>query len=241
MIDLSEILKNVPQGTQLYCTIYGNVEFVKIGVYNNNIVIRIFDLKGNPRDYLLSRYGTVLEYDSECVLWPSKDERDWSNFKVQYKVGEIVSFICQEATDSTTSTYGVIHKVTVGKNAEYTVHYIKADGSLGCVTFNADDLTVINGADLCAPLKYFRENNYTLSDTGDSLVAISQHSYPEWRHINIKKPRYLTRVLVLSRGSVYDCINLSRTGVRFYCEEKQSYIGTENSDMYWQYFPNDLV
>lgn len=236
MLELSEILKNIPQGTQLYCTIYGNVEFVKIGVYDSNIIIRVFDIKGNPRDISLSKYGTLLGYESECVLWPSKDEKDWSNFKVIYKVGEIVSFICHKDPNSVRGIYGVIYKVAIGQNVEYTVQYVKGDGSLGYVTCGADDLVIIKDADLCAPMKFFRENNYTLSDTGDSLVAISNQR-SEWIHINIKKPRYLARVLVLSRGSVYDCINLSRTGVRFYCEEKQSYIGTENSDMCWQYFP----
>ena len=77
-IDLTKILKDCPSGTKLYTPIWGEVTFVE--VFDSLYPIRIYD-KYDNRIYL-SKYGHYLihEQDSECILFPSKEQRDWSKF-----------------------------------------------------------------------------------------------------------------------------------------------------------------
>ena len=79
-IDLTKILKNCPKGTKLYTTIWGEVNFVEISENVCSLYpIRIYneyDNVGLTKDgrYLINRKGT------ECILFPSKEQRDWSKF-----------------------------------------------------------------------------------------------------------------------------------------------------------------
>lgn len=76
-LNLCEILKNCPYETKLYCTVLGDVTFLCIT--ENRIKVRY----GNAT-YSFSKYGTYT-HDGECVLFPSKEQRDWSKFKVPIK------------------------------------------------------------------------------------------------------------------------------------------------------------
>lgn len=81
-LNLVKILKDCPKGTKLYSLIHGEVRLNKVknptdeypilvtteACYNNNFTI-------DGRYY--SKYK-----NSECILFPSKDQRDWSKFKV---------------------------------------------------------------------------------------------------------------------------------------------------------------
>lgn len=80
MLDLVEILKNCPKGTKLYSTIHGEVILDRvddIDIYYPIVV------KYNDSQIEFTSDGRYyIEYDGECVLFPSKDQRDWSKFKV---------------------------------------------------------------------------------------------------------------------------------------------------------------
>lgn len=76
--DLIPILKNVPIGTILYSPIFGDVKFE--GVDERNGYIEITEEYGIKRfrhdgTYLMREHG-------ECLLFPSKECRDWSKFKL---------------------------------------------------------------------------------------------------------------------------------------------------------------
>ena len=81
-LNLVEILKDCPKGTKLYCPIYGDVELIKVRPYSNNsnyqIEIRLSD--GLSDDLTMDGRWNE-EYDGECMLFPSKEQRDWSKFK----------------------------------------------------------------------------------------------------------------------------------------------------------------
>ena len=78
-LNLVEILKDCPEGTKLYSPIYGDVELVKVhndGIYPIQVKLRNYTL------YSFAKDGRVFaEYNGECMLFPSKEERDWSKFK----------------------------------------------------------------------------------------------------------------------------------------------------------------
>ena len=76
-IDLTKILKDCPKGTKLYSTIFGEVEFEHI--HNSS---RTIGYKTNTgRSFDVSHEGKFFrDYDGECTLFPSKDQKDWSKF-----------------------------------------------------------------------------------------------------------------------------------------------------------------
>ena len=78
-IDLTKILKDCPEGTKLYSTIHGEVTLIdsndtsqhyQISVRLNDNTVEIFTYEGK----LLNKF------DGECILFPSKEQRDWSKF-----------------------------------------------------------------------------------------------------------------------------------------------------------------
>ena len=82
-LNLVEILKDCPEGTKLCSTIYGDVELE--GVYIDDDAYPIGIKKPNHiSTYNLTKDGRLYcEYDGECMLFPSKNQRDWSKFKVK--------------------------------------------------------------------------------------------------------------------------------------------------------------
>ena len=78
-LDLVEILKCCPKGTKLYSTVFGHVKLYLIRTGDYPIII---ETKGGFLQYL-SGNGILRKdmKDSECILFPSKEQRDWSKFK----------------------------------------------------------------------------------------------------------------------------------------------------------------
>ena len=79
-LNLVEILKDCPQGTKLYSIIYGEVKLKYVERCTYPIVLE------NMKDSLvrLTQDGRFFgDFDGECILFPSKEQRDWSKFKVK--------------------------------------------------------------------------------------------------------------------------------------------------------------
>ena len=78
-LNLVEILKDCPKGTSLYSSVFGCVELDHVDIRANYpIVIRLKDL--DVRECLTTEGMLFTEYDGECILFPSKEQRDWSKF-----------------------------------------------------------------------------------------------------------------------------------------------------------------
>lgn len=75
-INLTEILKNCPKGTTFYHLLYEDVSFEGI----TDLVYPIQVSNKETGVILLSRKGRMAIGKGECVLFPSKDQRDWSKF-----------------------------------------------------------------------------------------------------------------------------------------------------------------
>ena len=84
-IDLTEILKGCPKGTELYSTIYGKVRFE--GISNSDVCpieIKFLNKFTNPSvisAYFAKDGRCTSSYDGECTLFPAKDQRSWSKFE----------------------------------------------------------------------------------------------------------------------------------------------------------------
>jgi hypothetical protein len=83
-MSLAKILKNCPKGMKLYSPIYGEVGFEEVTVLTESIGCEI-----NGNTVYFHSDGTYYK-DGECMLFPSKKQRDWDDFMIPFKDGDII-------------------------------------------------------------------------------------------------------------------------------------------------------
>ena len=78
-IDLTKILEDCPKGFELYSSIYGTVTFEGIDYNDSKYPICV---KTSTLTATFSKEGLYFCNcsDSECCLFPSREQRDWSKF-----------------------------------------------------------------------------------------------------------------------------------------------------------------
>ena len=82
-LNLCQILKDCPKGTKLWSPVWGDVVLKEIKD-GSSIPIKLTSVCSD----LIALYPNGKMYDlkeAECVLFPSKDQRDWSKFKAPVK------------------------------------------------------------------------------------------------------------------------------------------------------------
>ena len=77
-IDLTKILKDCPKDTKLYSSIYGEVLFEGIITGKCNPFIEVYVKALNS--LIMFIYNGRYFSNGECVLFPSKEQRDWNKF-----------------------------------------------------------------------------------------------------------------------------------------------------------------
>ena len=78
-IDLTKILDGCPKGTEFYHVVFGDVSLLDI---RTDFVYPIRFTASDNCCYAVSPAGiSNIYYKGECVLFPSKDQRDWSKFE----------------------------------------------------------------------------------------------------------------------------------------------------------------
>ncbi len=131
-LNISEILKNKPKGTRLYSPIFGECVFSFIQNTTNDVCVKkhngekaFFDYKG--------LYNTL----GECLLFPSREMRDWRKFA--WKKGDLLINSCgfqcifkEWASDDYTKFNGCYSNSRDGyedvSNAE-TAKFVKLDNN----------------------------------------------------------------------------------------------------------------
>lgn len=84
-MSITEILKGCLRGTRLYSPIYGELSLESICSHNSIYPISCRVLKsGNAVSF--TEDGKMNTNDAEPTLFPSKEQRDWSEFSVNDKV-----------------------------------------------------------------------------------------------------------------------------------------------------------
>ena len=78
-INLCQILKDCPKGTKLWSPIWGDITFETIDAFDGLVYV----LKHKGVHIILD--NGKFDADGECIIFPSKDQRDWSKFKVPIK------------------------------------------------------------------------------------------------------------------------------------------------------------
>lgn len=87
-INITEILKDCPKGTKLYSPLSGECKLERI----HNELKKIIVSTSDGTVFSFYNDGKYFQMDnSECLLFPSKDQRDWSKFQQHFKDGDIIS------------------------------------------------------------------------------------------------------------------------------------------------------
>lgn len=87
-INITTILKNKPKGTKLYSTVHGKctLEAITDEIFKINFCTSKFGLTQSGECTLI-KFGNM--YDGgECIIFPSKEMRDWSKF--QWEKGDVL-------------------------------------------------------------------------------------------------------------------------------------------------------
>lgn len=87
-MNIAEILKDCPKGTKLYSPLCGECKLDTVTC--KSILVESTNFK--TLDF--NEDGTYYEGydDAECLLFPSKDQRDWSKFQRPFEDGEVVAY-----------------------------------------------------------------------------------------------------------------------------------------------------
>ena len=85
-LDLVNILKNCPKGTKLYLSVIDRDVTLLLVKESREYPIRVIEER-NKVEFDITRSGHLLKEfpNGEIVLFPSKDQRDWSKFKAPVK------------------------------------------------------------------------------------------------------------------------------------------------------------
>lgn len=80
-LDLTQILEGCPKGTEFYHLGYGKVWLTEIDL-DDVYPIRLSTLNDDFVNVTVTKEGFhSISYPGECLLFPSKDQRDWSKFE----------------------------------------------------------------------------------------------------------------------------------------------------------------
>lgn len=121
-IDLVEILKDCPIGTKLYSPICGECSLLLVNPQAEQCPIKV-ETAMNVLSFTYD--GRIfLEDEGECLLFPSKNQRDWSKFKEHEKSNDSI----EDLNKRIDALYEVIKKLDDKvHNIERKVSTVKED------------------------------------------------------------------------------------------------------------------
>ena len=138
-MSIADILKNVPEGTKLYSPICGECKFVRVYEGSQGIEVEYYH-KNVSSGYLLFNNDGSYILGGECLLYPSKGNKDWSTFKkvpkikTEFKPFEKVLVRCDADSAWTPDFYGRYvngYHVCVGSSFKYCIPYEGNEHLLG--------------------------------------------------------------------------------------------------------------
>ena len=83
-LDLTKILKGCPAGTEFYHAGYGRIVYFERIILNSDCPIRclLSNCRSCYANIAVTKKGAINAlYEGECLLFPSKEQRDWSKFE----------------------------------------------------------------------------------------------------------------------------------------------------------------
>lgn len=88
-MNIANLLKYCPKGTKLYSLIHGEVTLYDVDIETNYSITVVTNKKDYVSFTIKGLYNQKYT-NGECILFPSKDQRDWSKFRLPLKRGDIM-------------------------------------------------------------------------------------------------------------------------------------------------------
>lgn len=85
-INLVNILRDCPIGTELYSSVFGKVTFLCIDNLNSVYPIKVKVGFRTNQSKQFTKRGTYFSGVGECILFPSEDQRDWNKFTAPWYI-----------------------------------------------------------------------------------------------------------------------------------------------------------
>lgn len=230
-LNLVEILKDAPKGTKLYSPICGELEFDRIEpTYVRSICCR------QGEDYFLfSKEGEFYRSNgAEILLFPSKENKDWSTFKIRKQsvteriktfsdackelgrnhpyVAEYDSII-KKVSSKDLAAYLKLRIIAAALNEGWQPQFVKGDGNLYCPWFV---LLTKNGYD-----------SLDDDEKGRCVLRSGGNSYPYYVFVSV----FASYGIESTNGSVGAQLALKT-------RELAKYIGEQFFDIWVDYFYN---
>lgn len=147
MTNIAEILKYCPKGMKLYSPVCGDCVLNYVDL-DKTYSIEVTSYS-NGAHQTFTNEGLIIakQEDAECLLFPSKNQRDWEKFRIPVKRGDIMMFkdksavfIVKEYNDAFTKTsVEVSDAYGIRTNTCIYVGYIPASEDMEEKLFKAID------------------------------------------------------------------------------------------------------
>ena len=212
--DIIAILKDKPKGTKLYSTVHGNCNLVSLGseVFKIKFCTSKFGVTQSG-EYTLIKFGNMFD-GGECVVFPSKEMRDWSKFA--WKRGDVLIndagykiFFDKWENDDYTRFFGSV-KVHCYDTEDYTLaskeeaqEFIKNIEKTYGGKLNLETLEIEKAQ------PEFKEGDIVMSDSGTIVLVrgisltrkIYYHAYMrnEYIYINQVEGEFFSRISRIKR------------------------------------------
>lgn len=213
-INITTILKDKPKGTKLYSTVHGKCTFKSITdeIFKINFCTSKFGLT-QTGECVLIKFGNMFD-GGECVVFPSKEMRDWSKFA--WKRGDILIndagykvFFDKWENDDYTRFFGSV-KVHCYDTEDYTLaskeeaqEFIKSIEKTYGGKLNLETLEIEKAQ------PEFKDGDIVMSDSGTIILVrgisltrkIYYHAYMrnEYIYINPIEGEFFSRISRIKR------------------------------------------
>lgn len=196
-------MKDAPEGTKLYSLIFGECELKD--VRDNKIIVES-DAKGY---YSFYENGNIYKDCDESLLFPSKDNRDWSTFKVEKDVFKIGDHVKNKET-------GDVYILTQKKISETEGFWAKR------MTYSSEDCEVFISKRLYDEYERIDKFHPSFLKPFDR-VLIRDGSKATWFASSISHLRDEYYPYVITNGCGYGCCVP-------YNDETKDLLGTDNEE-----------
>ncbi len=213
-INITTILKDKPKGTKLYSTVHGKCTFKSITdeIFEINFCTSKFGLT-QTGECVLIKFGNMFD-GGECVVFPSKEMRDWSKFA--WKRGDVLIndagykiFFDKWENDDYTRFFGSV-KVHCYDTEDYTLaskeeaqEFIKSIEKTYGGKLNLETLEIEKAQ------PEFKDGDIVMSDSGTIILVrgisltrkIYYHAYMrnEYIYINPIEGEFFSRISRIKR------------------------------------------
>ena len=160
-IDLTKILKDCPKGFELYSPLFGNVKLNSI----SDCYIEIIDNIGSGAYFnKLGQYVSTYEVLNDCLLFPSKEQRDWNKFiapwykkKEEFDPKTLQQYDKVLVRDSLNDTWGCSLFSHIIKNDNFPYKCV-GNAFVYCIPYNEDTKHLVGTTDEAPEYYRYWEN-----------------------------------------------------------------------------------